>query len=89
MSGMSKVVNRLFKEMNAWSRKHTLESKGAPFLRFFVIDVEGDMDIEVGIPVETPLKDDGWVTASVLPARTHRGGWMRVIPACEEGSGMA
>ncbi len=68
MSGMSKVVTKLFKEMNAWSKKHDLPSNGAPFLRFHVIDMEGEMDIEVGIPVETPLKGDGWVTAGVLPA---------------------
>jgi effector-binding domain-containing protein len=68
MSGMSKVVNQLFKEMNAWSKKNHVQPARAPFLRFYVIDMEGEMDIEVGIPVETPLPDEGWVTAGLLPA---------------------
>jgi len=68
MAGMSKVVTKLFKEMNAWSRNHNLKAVGAPFLRFHVVDMEGEMDIEAGIPVETPVKEDRWVTAGVLPA---------------------
>jgi len=68
MSGMSKVVTKLFKEMNAWARKQGVEFAGAPFLRYHVIDMEGDMDIEAGIPVKSPLKDDGYVRAGILPA---------------------
>ncbi len=68
MLGMSKVVNQLFKEMNNWTRKHNVKPSRAPFLRFYVIDMEGEMDIEVGIPVETPMENDGWVTAGMLPA---------------------
>lgn len=68
MSGMSKVVTRMFKEMNAWARKQVLEPVKPPFLRFHVIDMEGDMDIEVGFPVVKPLKDDGDVRAGVIPA---------------------
>jgi effector-binding domain-containing protein len=68
MSGMSKVVTRLFKEINAWARKQGLESVKPPFLRFHVIDMEGDMDIEVGIPVTAPLKEDGDVRPGVIPA---------------------
>jgi effector-binding domain-containing protein len=68
MLGMSKVVNQLFKEMNNWTRKHNVKPARSPFLRFYVIDMEGEMDIEVGIPVETPMENDGWVTAGMLPA---------------------
>jgi effector-binding domain-containing protein len=68
MQGMSKVVTQLFKEINAWTQKHNIKPAKAPFLRFYVIDMEGEMDIEVGVPVETPLQEDGWVTAGVLPA---------------------
>jgi DNA gyrase inhibitor GyrI len=28
----------------------------------------GEMDIEVGIPVETPMENEGWVTAGSIPA---------------------
>jgi len=68
MKGMFKVVGKLFKELNAWAKQNGLRPAGPPFLRYHVIDMAGEMDIEVGIPVETPLPGDGRVSAGVLPA---------------------
>ncbi len=68
MKGMSKVVTKLFKEMNAWVKKEGMEAAGAPFLRFHVIDMVGKMDIEVGMPVATALPNTERVTAGVIPA---------------------
>ena len=68
MKGMSKMVQKLFREMNAWMKKQDVQLAAAPFLRFHVIDMEGEMDIEVGFPVATPLPDDGRVKAAVIPA---------------------
>ena len=72
MQGMPKVVNQLFKEINAWAKRHNVKPIRAPFLRFHVIDMDGDWDseieIEACIPVEKPMQTDGWVTAGVLPA---------------------
>jgi effector-binding domain-containing protein len=70
---MSKTVDRLFKEMNAWASQHGVMPMKAPFLRFHVIDMEGMMDIEVGFPVDPgavapPLPENGRVRAGVLPA---------------------
>ena len=68
MKGMSKVVEKLFKEIEVWAKQHNLRPAGPPFLRYHVIDMAGEMDIEVGIPVETPLPGDGRVSAGELPA---------------------
>jgi effector-binding domain-containing protein len=68
MKGMSKVVGKLFKEIGAWAKQRGLQPAGPPFLRYYVIDMAGEMDIEVGIPVEAPLPGDGRVAASTLPA---------------------
>jgi len=68
MKGMSKVVTKLFKEMNAWAKKHDLKPAGPPFLRYHVIDMEAEMDIEVGMPVSAALPGDDRVCADVLPA---------------------
>src|SRR5215475_3197254 len=65
--GMFKEVTKLFKEMNAWVKKQDVEPAGPPFLRYHVIDMEGEMDIEVGVPVAKPLKGDGHVCPGVLP----------------------
>jgi effector-binding domain-containing protein len=66
--GMFKVVDKLFKEMKTWAKQQKLELAGPPFLRFHVIDMEGEMDIEVGFPVAVALPDDGKITAGVIPA---------------------
>jgi effector-binding domain-containing protein len=68
MSGMSKMVQKLFREMNAWVKQNKVELAAAPFLRFHVINMEGEMDIEVGFPVATPLPGDERVKPAVIPA---------------------
>ncbi|MBN9387162.1 MAG: GyrI-like domain-containing protein [Chloroflexi bacterium] len=66
--GMFKHIDKLFKEMNAWQKKEGVELAGPPFLRYHVIDMEGEMDIEVGFPVTTPLPGDERVKPGKIPA---------------------
>jgi effector-binding domain-containing protein len=40
----------------------------APFFRYHVIDMERELEVEVGVPVASPVADDGPVRAGVLPA---------------------
>jgi effector-binding domain-containing protein len=68
MKGMFKVVDKLSKELTIWIEQQGVEPDGPPFLRYHVIDMAGEMDIEYGIPVAMALPDDGHVTAGVLPA---------------------
>jgi effector-binding domain-containing protein len=68
MTGMSKEATRLFKEIFAWAEKNDVEEAGAPFLRLHVIDMKGEMDIEVGIPVKQHVPGDERVKPGVLPA---------------------
>jgi effector-binding domain-containing protein len=66
--GMSKVIDRISKELNAWVNDQDIKPSGPPFLRFHVIDMRGFMDIEFGFPVRRALPGDGQVQAGVLPA---------------------
>lgn len=68
MSSMSKNVTRLFREMNAWVKKEGLKQVGPPFLRFHVIDMAGEMDIEVGFPVAEALPGDERMKPGIIPA---------------------
>ena len=68
MKGMSKVISRLMKDVLTWFQGHQAEPSGPPFLRFHVINMAGEMDIEVGIPVTTALPGDERVSAGLLPA---------------------
>jgi effector-binding domain-containing protein len=67
-SGMSKVVTRISKEMNAWAKAHDVTPTGPPFLRFHVIDMRGEMDLSWGIPVGQALPADERVAPGILPA---------------------
>ena len=66
--GMSKVVDRISGELNAWVNEQDITPAGPPFLRFHVIDMRGTMDITFGIPVRKALPDNGLIKADVLPA---------------------
>ncbi len=66
--GMSKVIDRISKEMNAWVSDHNVNTSGPPFLRYHVIDMRGFMDISFGFPVHKALPDDGNIKADVLSA---------------------
>ena len=66
--GMSKVVDRISRELNAWVNEQDLKPAGPPFLRFHIIDMRGTMDITFGIPVRKALPDNGPIKADVLPA---------------------
>lgn len=59
MKGMFKVVDKLRREMFVWLKQHRVFPAGPPFLRYHVIDMSGEMDIEVGVPTrcETYLTD--------------------------------
>jgi hypothetical protein len=66
--GMFGVADKLRKELTRWFKDHRLEPAGPTFLRFHIIDMEGMMDIEIGIPVAAPHPGDERVCPDVLPA---------------------
>jgi effector-binding domain-containing protein len=66
--GMSKEINRISKELNAWVEKNKVKTYGPPFLRYHVIDMRGFMDISFCVPVRKALLDNGEVKAGELPA---------------------
>lgn len=66
--GMSKVIEKVSKELNAWVAENKIKTTGPPFLRYHVIDMRGSMDISFCVPVRKALPDDGEIKAGVLPA---------------------
>jgi effector-binding domain-containing protein len=66
--GMSKEVDRLRIELNAWVNESQVETAGPPFLRFHVIDMRGFMDISYAVPVRKRLPAAGDIRAGELPA---------------------
>lgn len=71
------VADRL-QEIVGWLGERGVAMAGAPFFRFRVIDMAGELDVEAGIPVAEPVKGEGDIFAAVLPAgryasETHHG----------------
>lgn len=66
--GMFAEVDRLIKELRLWVKQHDLANKGPFLLRYYVIDMDGPMDIEVGFIVSEHLPSDERVKPGVLPA---------------------
>jgi effector-binding domain-containing protein len=80
--GMFAVVDQLRKELYAWFKAQGIEPEGPAFLRYHVIDMAGEMDIEFGIQVTKILPGAERVTPGVLPAGhyanlIYRGSGMR------------
>lgn len=66
--GMFSVADKLRKELTLWFKTHALEPAGPAFFRYHIIDMEGIMHIEIGLPVVVPQPGDGRVCPDVLPA---------------------
>ncbi len=66
--GMFAQVNKQFTTLNKWLKQYGIMPVGALFLRYHVIDMAGEMDITVGVPVATPLPGDALVKPGILPA---------------------
>ncbi len=67
-AGMFKQIDRISRELRQWFKAQGIEPSAPPFLRYHVIDMNGEMDIEYGIPVAASLPGADGVTAGMLPA---------------------
>jgi effector-binding domain-containing protein len=68
MKEFKRVIPQLLDEVFAWLGKQGVAPTGAPFMRFHVINMESNMDIEMGVPVTSALPGDDRVSPGILPA---------------------
>jgi effector-binding domain-containing protein len=69
--GMFAVRDELLRELRIWVQNNGITEEGPYFLRYHVIDMNNQMDIEVGYVVSKHLAGDGQVTPGVLPAGNY------------------
>jgi effector-binding domain-containing protein len=62
------IIPQLHDEVRAWLDKQGLSPSGAPFIRYWVINMPGMMDIELGWPVASRLAGTDRIQPGVLPA---------------------
>jgi effector-binding domain-containing protein len=65
----------LLGEVFGWLDARGVTPAGAPFFKYNVIDMEGELEIEVGVPLATAVAGDGRVLAGVLPAGRYVTMW--------------
>jgi effector-binding domain-containing protein len=58
----------LWGEVYGWLGRQGVEPAGPPLIRYRVIDMMTELEIDVGVPVASALSSDDRITADVLPA---------------------
>jgi effector-binding domain-containing protein len=66
--GMLSTRNELINELDGWLKRHGIDDVGPFFLRLHVIDMNGPMDMEVGVVTPGPRAGDERVQPAMLPA---------------------
>lgn len=67
MDSISDAVDQAFPELFGWLAGNGLAASGPPFIRYLVIDMAAEMEIELGVPVDAPVAGSGRVRPGVLP----------------------
>ena len=68
MEGLAETVDTGFPEVIGWLAKHGVTLAGPPFIRYLVVDMERELEIELAVPVGGEVEGDGRVRSDVLPA---------------------
>jgi len=58
-------------EVFAWLAAHGIAPAGPPFWKYNVIDTDGTLDVEVGVPTVTTFTGDDRVTCGTLPGGSY------------------
>ncbi|GAB1422570.1 GyrI-like domain-containing protein [Anaerolineales bacterium] len=64
----SGIIPQLLDEVWVWLEKQGEQASGASLMRYYVINMEGQLDVELGWFVDKPLKGEGRIQARTLPA---------------------
>ena len=72
MDGLSGAVDSGFPELFGWLASNGIAPSGPPFIRYLVIDMAGELQIELGVPVGAPVTGSGRIQPGVLPAGATR-----------------
>ena len=68
MDGFPAAADATIPELFGWLENHGTPAAGPPFIRYHVIDMPAELDVEFGIPVQAAAAGDERVRPGVLPA---------------------
>ena len=77
MAAVGSVADRI-PQIFGWLGARGIAPVGPPFFRYHVIDMERQLLVEAGVPVESAVQDDGDIRGGTLPSgqfavMTHTG----------------
>lgn len=86
MSSLPQAIDSTFTRIFAWLGERGIAPAGPPFIRYFVIDMEADLEIELGVPVQAGIEGDEQIRAAALPggqyvSLLHTGPYDQLIAA--------
>jgi effector-binding domain-containing protein len=67
MASLSGAVDEGFPELFGWLAGHGSTVAGPPFIRYLVIDMQAELEIELGVPAEVSAVDGGRIVPGILP----------------------
>jgi len=68
MDTLSGAVDQAFPELFGWLAEQAVAPTGPPFIRYLVIDMAAELQIELGVPVGMKIGGGGRILTGVLPA---------------------
>jgi effector-binding domain-containing protein len=68
METIGPTLAPLVPEVFGWLEQQGVDPAGPPFFRYLVIDMDGELELEVGVPVATPVAGDDRLRAGSFPA---------------------
>jgi effector-binding domain-containing protein len=67
MDGLGGAIDEALPELFGWLAARGVPPAGPPFIRYHVIDMDRELDVEMAVPAVVTA-DDGRIRAGVLPA---------------------
>lgn len=64
---MPQLVGSMFDELEAWINQHGVVPTGAPFMRYNVVDMENELEFEIGQPVPENVRGDQRLQPGQIP----------------------
>jgi effector-binding domain-containing protein len=68
MAGFPAAADATFPALFGWLVGHGVAPAGPPFIRYHVIDMSAELQVEFGVPVAAPVEGDGQVQPGTGPA---------------------
>ena len=67
IDGFGELLGPAWGEVFGWLGQRGIEPAGPPLIRYRVIDMERQMEIDIGVPTSSSVTGDGRVVGDVLP----------------------